>query len=133
MKKHVELLGILYIAYHALGIFAGIIVFTVLTGTGLFTGIVSGIGDPFAGKMVMSIIPGIGLIIAILLCLLSIPGIIGGYGLLKGFPWSRILVLILGCFNLLQIPFGLMLGIYTFWVLMQDETVELFSSKQSVD
>jgi len=59
--------------------------------------------------------------------LLAIPGIIAGIGLVKKRSWSRILALIVGCFKLLNLPFGTALGIYAFWVLMQEETMELLS------
>ena len=62
--------------------------------------------------------------ISTLILILGIPGIIAGYGLLKKKSWSRILILILAAFNLLNIPFGTMLGGYTFWVMLQDEYQE---------
>ena len=66
--------------------------------------------------------------IAGILVLLSAPGIIGGMGLLKRQSWARILVLVLGVINLINIPFGTALGIYTIWALTHRETEELFRS-----
>jgi hypothetical protein len=34
----------------------------------------------------------------------------------------------LGFLNLIHIPLGTILGVYTFWVLMQDETIEFFEA-----
>jgi hypothetical protein len=59
--------------------------------------------------------------------LLSAPGLIGGIYLLKHRPWARILVLVLGFINLIEIPIGTALGIYTIWVLLKNETVQLFT------
>ena len=53
------------------------------------------------------------------LLIISAPGIIGGFGILKKYSWARVLVLILGALNLLNIPFGTILGVYTFWVLFE--------------
>jgi hypothetical protein len=60
---------------------------------------------------------------------LSIPGVIGGIGLLKRKPWARILVLILAVFDLLNVPIGTAVGVYTIWVLIQEETEQLFSAE----
>jgi len=49
--------------------------------------------------------------------------------LLKRFSWARILVLVLGALNLLNVPFGTALGIYTFWVLLDDQSVKMFASQ----
>jgi hypothetical protein len=116
MDDHITILGALYIAFDVLGIFAAIIVFTVIAGGGLLS------GDPDA----IAITSIVGSSIAFFLIVISIPGIIGGIGLLKRKNWARILVLILGFLNLINIPLGTVLGIYTFWVLMKEETAAIF-------
>jgi hypothetical protein len=118
MEKHVTVLGALYIAFGALNVLAAIIVWTVVVGGGLLSG----------DQEAIAITTGVASAIVFILLLLAAPGIIGGIGLLKWRPWARYLVLILGCFNLFHIPLGTVLGIYTIWALMQDETVKLFAS-----
>lgn len=122
MEKHISVLGILYIVFNALGLFIAMIVFWALIGPGLIS------GDPEA----FAILSIIALVICSVLILVSIPGIIGGIALLKWKSWSRILVLILGFLNLIDIPFGTALGIYTIWVLMKDETIALFEAKKGL-
>ena len=52
--------------------------------------------------------------------------LVGGIGLFKRRRWARILVLI-GCVpELFAFPVGTATGIYTIWVLMQEEAVRLF-------
>ena len=119
MEKHVTILGVLYIAFSSLGILAAIIVFVAIAGGGLLS------GEPKA----IAITASVGSAIAGFLALISVPGIIGGIGMLKRKPWARILVLILGFLNLLNIPIGTVVGIYTIWVLMKDETARLFTSE----
>ena len=119
MQKHITIMGVLYIAFGALGVLVGVIVFLGVAGGGLLS------GDAEA----MAITAGVGSVVAIIIILIAAPGIIGGIGLLKRWPWARILVLILGCLNLLNIPIGTILGIYTIWVLMQSETTSLFTSR----
>jgi hypothetical protein len=118
MQKHVTALGVLYIALESLGLFAAIIVFWAVVGGGLISG----------DEEAIAITAIVGTSIAGFLIITSLPGIIGGIGLLKHRPWTRILVLILGFLNLLFVPFGTILGIYTIWVLLKDDTAKLFQS-----
>jgi hypothetical protein len=63
----------------------------------------------------------------VLLGALSILGLVGGIGVLTYKPWARYLVIVLatlGC-----VPIGTAKGVYTIWVLIQDETVKLFSKE----
>jgi hypothetical protein len=71
----------------------------------------------------------VGPAIAFFLVLTSLPGIIGGVGLLMWKNWARILVIILAVLDLFNIPIGTALGIYTLWVLFKDETTQLFSAR----
>lgn len=48
----------------------------------------------------------------------SLPGLVGGVGLLGGRSWARAVLLVLGALNLMFIPIGTALGGYTFWVLL---------------
>lgn len=48
----------------------------------------------------------------------SLLGFVTGWGLLEHQPWARGLTLLLGCFALIDPPFGTALGIYTLWVLL---------------
>jgi hypothetical protein len=117
MEQHVTILGALYIAFSILGILAGVIVFTVMVGSGLISGDDTAIG----------ITSVLGTVIGLFLFVISVPGIIGGVGLLKKKEWARILVLVLGFINLINIPFGTILGIYTIWALMKPEVVSFFT------
>ena len=96
MEEHVRILGILYIALSALGIIAAAIVFVVLVGSGIITG----------DEEVIFITRIVGIGVSGLLVLFSLPGIFAGLGLLKYESWARILALVLGFINLINIPFG---------------------------
>ena len=67
--------------------------------------------------------------IAAFLCLLSLPGVICGFGLIKLKSWARVLTLVLAVLNLPNVPLGTALGIYSFWVLLNQETELVFSGK----
>jgi hypothetical protein len=124
MQKHVNILAILHIIYSSLGLLIGIIVFVVLAGIGMAIDQIPQSNDVEVN--VSSILGAIGFLIAVILIVFSLPGIIGGIGLLKYKEWARILVLIVGFFDLLHVPFGTALGIYTIWVLFNNEAMKLF-------
>lgn len=69
---------------------------------------------PDAPGFIVPLLHGIGIF---LLCGAAI-GLLAGWGLLEGQPWARMLAIVLGFLNLLHIPFGTALGIYTLWVLL---------------
>jgi hypothetical protein len=117
MNTHVTILGVLYIAFSCLGLLGALFVFTILTGSGLLS------GDSEA----FFITTGIGTVLAFLAVVFSVPGLIAGIGLLKKYSWARILALVLGFINLINIPIGTILGIYTIWVMLNEETVRLFA------
>ncbi|MBC8180541.1 hypothetical protein H8E88_05390 [candidate division KSB1 bacterium] len=119
MEQHITLAGALRIGAGALGIMIAIIVFVAVAGGGLLS------RDPEA----IAITSMVGSIIAVVLVVFSIPDIIAGIGLLKRRPWARILTLILSCIDLIEIPFGTALGVYSLWVLLNDETAEIFNNQ----
>jgi hypothetical protein len=121
VDKHITILGVLHIANSAIGIIAAVIVFTVVTGAGIIS------GDPEA----MTITAIVGSSVALFLLVLSLPGLIGGVGLLQHRQWARILVLVVGFLNLLNIPLGTALGVYTIWVLLKQDTIPFFNGRDT--
>ena len=116
MEKHLTAVAALHVGLSILGGLLGIFVFAVLTGIGAIT----------QEKEAFLILSTIGTGVGVLLIVLSVPGIIGGIGLFKRKEWARILVLIISAIDLLNIPFGTALGIYSIWVLVQQDTIRLF-------
>ncbi len=121
MEKHVTLVAAIHIGFGIFGMLIALIVFTAIVGGGILS------GDSEA----MAITSIVGTVIAFFLSLKSIPDIIGGIGLLKRKSWARIVLLIIGCLDLLEIPIGTAVGAYTIWVLLNEETVRLFSKDHS--
>jgi len=120
MDKHVNILGALWIVYGALGLFIAFLVFGVLFGVSFIEGV-----DNEASVILRSIGIGVGSFLTII----SIPCIIGGIWLMKRKEWARILVLALAFLNLIDIPIGTALGIYSIVVLFREETIKLFRTK----
>jgi len=121
MKQHVTIIGYLFIVLGALYLVAAVIVGLILVGSGLIAAS-EGETEPLGILLIVAVAVGL------LLFVRGLPGIIGGWGLLKFKPWARILVLILAALNLLSFPLGTALGVYTFWALLNSETEALFRS-----
>jgi hypothetical protein len=60
-----------------------------------------------------------------MIVLFFLPSLIGGYGILRGRPWARYWLMIAAVLNLLVIPFGTALAIYTLWVTLARTTTEV--------
>lgn len=121
MKEHVTVVGALCIGLGALGVVLAIIAFVVLAGIGVLSG----------DREALPILTFIAVISAGFLAVISVPDIIGGIGLLRRQPWARILVLILSVIKLINFPLGTIVGIYSIWVLMQNEVAQLFARGSS--
>lgn len=121
MRQHIDLVAWLNIASGAFGLLCALIAGGVVGGLGLFSG-----DAQAAGIMAL-----IGAFVAVLLGLLSVPALVGGIGLLKRKPWSRILVLMVSFLSLPGFPVGTLIGGYSIWVLMEDETRRILSGTDS--
>jgi len=119
MEKHVTIVGVLHIAFGALGVIIAAIVFVAVVGGGILSGDEDAI-------WITSIV---GTVVGAFFLIISIPGIIAGIGVLKYKNWARILMLIIAFLDLLNIPLGTVLGAYSIWVLVDERTVKLFEEK----
>ena len=117
MKKHVTLVAALQIGFSTMGILGAMVVFFVFSFAGSFVSDVDIAGE------VMSFL---GTFLPSMLLLLSLAGLIGGIGLLRFQRWARVLVMIMAAIGCFVFPVGTVIGIYSLWVLMQDETMKLF-------
>lgn len=116
MQKHVTAVAALQIGFGIFGIALGILIIFLIGWASTF------VEEP----EVAVILPTLAVVIGGSLVTLSALSVIGGVGLLKYRNWARILILIISAFDLLNIPIGTAVAIYTFWVLVQDETARLF-------
>ena len=111
---HVRLLGILWLAMSAFHLLPALFMFSVFRFHG------PALWMPGAPPFVFGFMRAVGT----LFLAGGIVGIIAGWGLLDRQPWARMLAIVLGCLNLLNLPFGTVLGIYTLWVLLPAESEE---------
>lgn len=126
MHTHIKVLGWLHIVMSVLIILMG------LAGFALFGGIagVIGMSDDTEGKLVaMPIMGALAGFALIFMLVIAIPGLIVGWGLINYRSWSRILGIVLSALELLNVPFGTVLGIYGLWVLLNDQTTAILEGR----
>ena len=117
MKQHVSFVGALHIGFGILGLLGALAVFIIFNFAQGFVEV-----EPLA-EDILSFIGGT---ISLMIMFFAVLGIIGGIGLFSYRPWARILVMIVSAINCLNIPLGTAKGVYSIWVLMQKETMDLF-------
>lgn len=117
MKQHVSFVGALHIGFGILGVVGA---FAIYFG---FIFLFQFVDEDPVAKEILSYM---GTALSLILGFFSSLGVIGGIGLFTYRPWARILVMIVSAMNCLNVPVGTAKGIYSIWVLMQPETIELF-------
>jgi hypothetical protein len=129
MEKHLTLVGVLNIVYRGLLAIEALVLFILSAGFHFLIDalIRSDFIEPYdIPAEAMGIVPVILLIVGTITLVVSAVGIIGAIGVLKRKEWARIVLLVISFFNLMHIPFGTALGIYSIWVLFKDKTIQLF-------
>lgn len=107
MSTHVKVLAWLYIVFGVLGSLFGLAMMALLS----VIGAAGAASDPDAW-MALPILGFTGAALGVFMLFLSLPGIIAGVGLLKFRPWARILTIVMSALNLMNVPFGTILGVY---------------------
>ncbi|MGE5816203.1 MAG: hypothetical protein ACM36C_17065 [Acidobacteriota bacterium] len=125
MLTHVKVLGVLYLVMSGIGLLFALLIFFAL---GTAASIVGMSASPEDAAVAMPILGITGTALSALLLILSLPGLITGWGLLKLRPWARIVGIVLAVISLLNFPIGTAIGIYGLWVLLTKETERLFTA-----
>lgn len=119
MKKHVTVVGAIHIGFGILGLIGAIAVFFALSFAKGFV----------ESEEIPTIVLGfLAVSLPLLIGFLSTLGLVGGIGLLAFKSWARYLVIVVAALGCLNIPIGTLKGVYSLWVLLQDETIKLFQT-----
>src|SRR5215207_6095130 len=124
MQTHVKVLAVLFIVFSALGVLSAV---ALLALFGVSAGVVGAAAEPGEAALAIPFIGLAGMGLVIFLLIVSLPGLIAGFGLLSLKPWARILGIVLCAINLINIPFGTIFGVYGLWVLLNKDTEQMFS------
>ncbi len=115
-QNHITLLGVLHIARGAFVLLIGVLLFAILTGIGAIS----------EDNTALGVLGFIGTALMLLFIALAIPSVLAGIGVLLRREWGRIMALVVGILSLIDVPIGTAIGVYSIWVLMNDETRLLF-------
>jgi hypothetical protein len=118
MNKHVTVVGCIQIGFSVLGLMGAVAIFVALSFARGF------VENDEVGHMVLRFL---SISLPVLIGFLSTLGLVGGIGLLVYKPWARYLVIVVSALGCVNIPFGTIKGVYSIWVLLQDETIKLFT------
>jgi len=119
MDSHRRLLSTLHIIYGSLHLVGFLIFSTIIRSFFPFIFEEINQNDPdaaFIFDLVFSVIKSVFLILVILV---PLPSIIGGWGFMNNKKWGINLLMISGCLSLFSIPFGTALGVYTIWTFLE--------------
>jgi len=120
MPLHVTVLGRLHVLLGLFGALAGVSLLVLAVGTYVSLDDLDGAGA--AGTAAVWILLTCGL--------LAVAGagalLVAGRGLERRRPGDRYLALLVAVPNLILVPFGTALGIYAFWVLLNDDARRAF-------
>jgi hypothetical protein len=125
MTTHVKVLAVLYLVFSGLFLLVTLLFMVALGGAATIVGTTA---TPDDAAIALPIIGITGTALLVFFMALALPGLAAGWGLLNFRPWARILGIVLSAINLLNFPFGTLLGIYGLWVLLSKETELLFTA-----
>lgn len=126
METHIKVIGILHVVLGGMGVLAAAGLLLLFGGLAGMLGFSSHVPE---AALAVPVLGAIGIVVFVVMILLWLPGVIGGIGLLRLAPWSRVFMIVISALDLLSIPFGTALGIYGLWALTQPETQDLFARR----
>lgn len=71
-------------------------------------------------EVVSFVFSAIQSLVTILILVVAIPALVGGFGFLNHRKWGLNIMMISGCLSLLSVPIGTALGVYTIWVYLEN-------------
>jgi len=112
VERHLNLLAILWMAASAVHLLGAGVLYVI--GRTLMMKV----GEQAGPVVTPAFFQGLFAILAGYLLIKAIAGFMAGWGLLQKEPWARTLTLVMGFLELLHVPLGTALGVYTLWVLL---------------
>ena len=120
MRSHVKLLGMLQLAWGAMGLLLGGSLLLLAAGAAAIAR--TSPGDPWTAALTASVF----VVFAGALGASGWANAWSGQALQRHRPPARLATLVLAVLNLFVLPFGTALAIYAFWVLLHNRTRAVF-------
>ncbi len=111
LSGHMRLLAIFWFAISAFRLIPGLFLISIFD-----SGFIPAGAPPF--------VPGLLSAIGVVFVIFAAVGCVVGWGLLQRRPWARMFAITVACFNLIDMPFGTALGVYSLWVLLPARSEE---------
>ncbi len=124
MPVHIDLVGLLFIVWGLLTALVG--VSTLALGIGAVALIAS--ASRSGGGVAAGITAAAFTTLAIIAIVWGSAHVVVGVPLRQRKPWARLVALTLGSVDLLLLPYGTALGVYTLWVLLNEKGRSLFDA-----
>lgn len=119
MRLHLHVLGILHLVWGAFGVLTGLSLVILAGGTrAALRGDAFGVGER-AAVVLLAVVGGT-------LLLGGTVTVMTGWAIRRRSPRGRLAALVLAVPNLVLVPFGTALGVYTFWVLLNNDARQAF-------
>ena len=125
MSSHVDFLGVLFVVWGLLTTLVG--VSTLALGIGAVALIASASRGGGGGAFAAGFTAAFFTTLAIIAMIWGTAHVVVGVPLRRCRPWARIIALMLGSVDLLLLPYGTALGVYTLYVLLNEKGKALFT------
>ena len=123
MASHLDFLGVLFIVWGILTMLIGVSTLALSVGAvAIITSVSRGQGGHFAAGLTVAAFTTL----AFIALAWGVAHVVVGVPLRRRRPSARLLALMLGAVDLLLLPYGTALGVYTLWVLLNEEGKKLF-------
>jgi len=123
-SSHVDLVGTLFIIWGVLTTLIGLS--TLSLGIGAVAIITSASHGGGGGQVAAGLTAAAFTTLAIIAMVWGVAHVGVGVPLRRHRPWSRLVALMLGSVDLVLMPYGTALGVYSLWVLLNEDTKGLF-------
>jgi hypothetical protein len=121
---HVDFVGVLFIVWGVLTTLVGLS--TLALGVSAVALIASASRGGGGGQVAAGVTAVVFTALALAAIIWGVVHIAVGVPLRQRKPWARLVALMLGGVDLLLLPYGTALGVYTLWVLLNEEGKSLF-------
>lgn len=128
MKKHVELVGTLYILWGAIALLVSLAI--IALGLGVAAIIVGSNPGDAGARLTAGVAGGIFGALSALGLMCGGCHLWAAVRMRKGREWARLFALVLAVFDLFLPPLGTALGVYAFWVLTNAEVRTSFEPQR---
>jgi hypothetical protein len=120
MRHHIDVLGRLHGVWGAFGLLSGASLGVLALGTWLSLASLDTVSHAGQAAVWIFVVSGLALVSS------GLAMVIVGRAVRKGQPMGRLAALALAAPNLVLVPFGTALGVYTIWVLLNDDARRVF-------